>query len=143
MRCSASIFAMIGLAAVLCAPVILEAQYSLMDPVTPASATVVATGVPTADDAAIGTARGSRIFAGAAVYSERNERIGSIREVRFGNSDDSYSVVLSLGDFGGIAGTLIEIPGNLIQLENGKLMIAGVTRDQLMQLPKYQYGSRS
>jgi hypothetical protein len=116
MRCSASIYAMIALAAVLCAPVILEAQNSLTDPVTPAYATV----------------------AGAAVYGERNERIGSIRQVLFANSDDTYSVVLSLGDF-----SLVEVPGSLIQVANGKLMIAGVTRDQLMQLPKYQAGSRS
>jgi len=110
----ASIPAMILLAGVLSAPLIFEAQISLTDPVPLASATTAPANA-----------------------------IGSIREPLFSDNNAEYSVVLSLDGSHGIAGKLIAIPGSLIQAANDKLMIAGATRDQLMQSPKYADGSRS
>ena len=105
MRGLASIPAMIVLAGVLSAPLIFEAQISLTDPVPLAYATVLPTTAPA-------------------------NAIVDQRKVLFSGSDAGYSVVLSLD---GTAGTLIVIPGTLIQTANDKLMIAGATRDQRMQ----------
>jgi len=63
--------------------------------------------------------------------------------VRIGNRGDIRSVVLWLGGFRGMPRKLVEVPGSLIQIVDDKLVIIGATRDQLMQLPEYRYGSRS
>jgi hypothetical protein len=125
-----SIFAMTALAAILCAPVIIEAQNSLIDADIPAG---VVADAPAFDVPA---------FSGS-VYNEQNEMIGSIGSVLPGDGAEISGVVLSLGGFRGIGGKLVEIPDNLIQVVNDRLVIAGTTKGQLMQLPTYQFGSRS
>ena len=80
---------------------------------------------------------------GTSVYNKQNERIGSIQQVPFDNDDDSSDVVLALGGFRGISGKLVEVPYRLIDVANDKLVIAGATKDQLMQLPSYRRRSSS
>ena len=84
MSLSSSVSAMIALAAVLSAPLLIEAQTSLSEPVAlPATAMLAS------------RARGGDgpIAPGAAVYNEQNDRIGSIAEVLA--SDRADGVVLS------------------------------------------------
>jgi hypothetical protein len=115
-----SVPAMIALAAVLAAPVIIEAENALPDPaIRPAMFTHASTII------------------GASVYNPQNERIGSIAEVL------TPGTVLSLGGYRGIAGKLVEVPNGLIKEVDHKLVIASATKDQLMQLPPFQYGSHS
>jgi hypothetical protein len=125
---------MIALAGVLSAPVIIEAQTSLTRPITPPAAAMFASSV---------RANSMPIIAGAQVYNEQNERIGSIADVLVSNRADLAGVVLSLGGFHGITAKLVEVPSGLVQQVNDKLVITGATKDQLMQLPAYRYGSRS
>ena len=126
-------WAMIALAAVLCAPVIIAAESSLTDPAPRSNATVLSAGVT-------GFQRRVPEIVGASVYNVQNERIGGIADIRAGRSPD---VVLSLGGFHGITGKLVEVPTGLIEVQNDKLVIASATKDQLMQLPAYRYGTRS
>jgi hypothetical protein len=125
---------MIALAAALSAPVIIEAQTSLTRPVTPPAAALFANST---------RANSMPISPGAPVYNEQNEWIGSIADVVTGNRDDISGVVLSLGGFRGVTGKLVEVPPGLLQVVSDKLVIGGATKDQLMRLPEYQYGSRS
>jgi hypothetical protein len=139
MRSSPSVLAMIALAAALSTPVIIEAQTSLSHPVAPTAAALFSSSP---------RANGMPISPGAPVYNEQNDWIGSIADVVSGNPDDisrpdRSGVVLSLGGFRGITGKLVEVPSSLVQVVGGKLVIAGATKDQLMQRPEYQYGSRS
>ena len=134
MRYSSSTPAMIALAAVLSAPLIIEVQASLTQPVA-APATLLFAGRPRVN--------GAPIAPDASVYSPQNERIGSIADVLQGSGNDGGGVVLSLGGYRGIIGKLVEIPRSLLRVVDDKLVITGVTKDQLMQLPEYQYGSRS
>ena len=134
MRRSSSVPAMIALAAVLSAPLIIEAQNSLTASVTLPAKILFAGGM---------RANRMPIAPDASVYSAQNERIGSIADVLIGNRDGIRGVVLSLGGFRGMPGKLVEVPRSLIEVVNDKLVITGATKDQLMQLPDYQYGSRS
>ena len=134
MRRSSSVPAMIALAAVLSAPVIIKAQNSLTASVTLPATTLFAGGM---------RANHMPIAPDASVYTAQNDRIGSIADVRIGNRGDIRSVVLWLGGFRGMPRKLVEVPGSLIQIVDDKLVIIGATRDQLMQLPEYRYGSRS
>jgi hypothetical protein len=116
---------MTALAAILCAPVIIEAQNTLMDPV-----------IPIAAPAARAPVHNAAVY-NAAVYNTQNEMIGSIGVL------PGDAVVLSLGRFRGLGGKQVEVPNAMIQVVNDRLVIAGTTKDQLMQLPTYQFGSRS
>jgi len=135
---------MIALAAVLSAPPIIEADNSLIDPVT-----VVASGEPTVPGAGgrtydlVDRCVYANAIIGASVYNPQNERIGSIAEVLTGTGDRTPGAVLSLGGFRGITGKSVEVPYGLIELVNDKLVIAGTTKNRLMQLSAYQFGSRS
>jgi hypothetical protein len=132
-----SVPAMIALAAVLSAPVIIEAENSLTDPTAMPDATVV----PTV--AAAGPSEYENPLIGASVYNVQNERIGCIVAVPAGYGNRTPGVVLVLGGFRGIAGKVVEVPVGSIELVNDKLVIAGATKGQLMQLPAFQFGSRS
>jgi sporulation protein YlmC with PRC-barrel domain len=125
---------MIALAAALSAPVIIEAQTSLSRPVTPSAAALFSSSL---------RANGMPISPGAPVYNAQNERIGSIADVVTDHRDDISGLVLSLGGFRGITGKLVEVPANLVQAADDKLVIGGATKDQLMRLPEYQYGFHS
>ena len=142
MKCSPSISAMVALAAVLSAPVMIEALTSLTEPAALPRAIVLTTRTPTVTRRACANDCANFVV-GASVYNDQNEMIGNIRNVLIGDNEEISGVVLSLGGFRGITRKSVRIPYRLLHSVNDKLVIVGATKDQLMRLPAFQYGSRS
>lgn len=76
----------------------------------------------------------------AAVYNDRNERIGSIDDIIIGR-DKVLFAVLDVGGFLGIGGRKVAVPYQSLNLDgpDGKVILPGATKDELKRLPEFQY----
>jgi hypothetical protein len=82
--------------------------------------------------------RASKVI-GATVYNDRNESIGSVDELLIGANHDIEGVVLSVGGFLGINSKLVKVPADDIKVMSDRLVMSGATKDQLKQMPDYQF----
>jgi sporulation protein YlmC with PRC-barrel domain len=132
---------MITLAGALSLPVILPVIVAAQPPAaTLASATRAATPVLASSYTADRRLRSSRII-GASVYNERNEKLGTIDDVLVAGQKEASGLVLSVGGFLGIAIKLVEVPMDRIQIANGRVVMAGASKDRLVRMPDYRYGA--
>jgi sporulation protein YlmC with PRC-barrel domain len=81
--------------------------------------------------------RASKII-GATVYNDQNESVGSINELLIDNSHDVSGVVLSVGGFMGVNSKLVKVPFQDIHVTGDRLVMSGMSKDQLMQMPDYK-----
>jgi sporulation protein YlmC with PRC-barrel domain len=78
------------------------------------------------------------------VINDKNEKIGTISDIIITPSADgkiaaaSYAIV-GVGGFLGMGKHDVVIPMEQLKLQDGKLMLAGATKDALKLLPKFEY----
>ena len=75
------------------------------------------------------------------MVNTENEEIGEIDDFVIGRDDHAVFAVLQVGGFLGLGGHLVAVPFDSLAVEDadGKIVLAGGTRDALNELPKFEY----
>jgi hypothetical protein len=93
-----------------------------------------------------GSLRASKIV-GSSVYNDHDQKVGSIDDLVIGN-DKTLNAVLSVGGFLGMGTKMVEVPFDKLQFGNEKassdnrVVLPGVTKDSLNEMPDYHYANR-
>ncbi len=75
---------------------------------------------------------------GSPVYNEMNERIGTLEDVLVRPSGGEFRLVLSVGDLVG-HDKMVAVPMNRIVVQDGRLTMAGGTKEALEKLSAFSY----
>jgi sporulation protein YlmC with PRC-barrel domain len=90
----------------------------------------------------VAVAHGHRVshLLGRKVINERNEDIGKIDDFIIGR-DRVLFVILEVGGFLGIGAHRVALPISAVDMDSvkGKIRIEGASRDQLKQMPEFNY----
>ena len=78
---------------------------------------------------------------GAPVYNDGNQRIGTLEDILVQPSGGEPRLVLSVGDFVG-HGKRVAVPLGRVTLQQGRLTMAGGTKEALEKLPAFSYRLR-
>jgi hypothetical protein len=93
-----------------------------------------------------GGMRASKIV-GSSVYNDQDQKIGSIDDLVIG-SDKTLNAVVSVGGFLGMGSKMVEVSFDKLQFGNTKssssnrVVMPGVTKEQLTSMPDYHYTNR-
>lgn len=117
--------------------------------------TVAATAVPVAGRTPLGVAiiEMDAIIEGwsvkenllrKAVVNEKKERIGTVDDIIITSNPDAKMnaasfAIIGVGGFLGIARHDVAIPMEQLRLEDGRLVLAGATKETLKALPRFEY----
>jgi sporulation protein YlmC with PRC-barrel domain len=109
----------------------------------PASQAMLLATAPTSDSVVVeaGPRLRANSIVGAPVYNGRNEKLGTVEDVLISGSREVSAIVLATGGFLGLAGRRVAVPMETIQLVNGRLVMAGMSRDKLDSMPDYPSGA--
>lgn len=82
-----------------------------------------------------------------AVINDKKERIGKVEDLIITPSKDSKLphasfAIVGVGGFLGIGTKDVVIPLEQIKMQDGKLVLAGATKDALKALPEFKYQKR-
>jgi sporulation protein YlmC with PRC-barrel domain len=84
-----------------------------------------------------------RQIIGQDVYNDKQERVGVVEDVIISpNKTVSYGIV-GAGGFLGFDRRDVAIPVNQFKLTDGKLILAGATKEALREMPPFEYAPRS
>ena len=75
------------------------------------------------------------------VYNARGNQLGEVEDVLIGPNNQTHLVV-SYGGFLGLGERQVVMPLDRFQLQNDRLVVAGMTEDQLRALPPYNRGAQ-
>jgi sporulation protein YlmC with PRC-barrel domain len=93
-----------------------------------------------------GGMRTSKIV-GSSVYNDQNQKIGSVDDLVIG-PDKTLSAVVSVGGFLGMGSKLVEVPfdkltfGNTKSSSDNRVVMPGMTKQELTSMPDYHYTNR-
>ena len=77
-----------------------------------------------------------RQILGQPVYNDKHERVGEVEDVIVApDKAISYAIIGA----GGFLGIDVAIPVNQFKLGEGKLVLAGATKDTLKAMPEFEY----
>jgi sporulation protein YlmC with PRC-barrel domain len=144
-----SFSAMIGLSALIAAPVLAQTMNSpstppatrspagsaMTSPSTTAPADTRSTATYITADQQV---RASKLI-GSSVYNDQKQKIGSIDELLVGQNHDVDSAVLSVGGFLGMGSKLVKVPYKELRVSGNEIVMTGATKDQLKQMPDYKF----
>lgn len=76
------------------------------------------------------------------VVNDKLEDIGRIDDFIFARNDNQVFVVLTVGDYVGVGGSLIAVPFRSLKLDDpsGSIVLPGADRAALLKLPVFLYG---
>jgi sporulation protein YlmC with PRC-barrel domain len=93
-----------------------------------------------------GDLRASQII-GSPVYNDKNEKVGSIRDLVIGTGN-SLLAIIEVGGVLGIGAKTVAVPFNKLELtpasgnSGDHLVLPGATKDRLAAMPDYHYAAR-
>jgi sporulation protein YlmC with PRC-barrel domain len=75
------------------------------------------------------------------VLNDKGESVGRIDDFIFARDDNQVFVVLSVGDFVGVGGSLVAVPFRSLKLDDprGSIVLPGADRASLLKLPVFLY----
>lgn len=76
----------------------------------------------------------------AAVYNEKGEEIGSVREILVKPGAGQPEFIVAVGPYTGRPGLHVTFPMSKMEVKGDKLMITGATRDALLSMPAFVFG---
>jgi sporulation protein YlmC with PRC-barrel domain len=82
--------------------------------------------------------RASKLI-GSAVYSEQNERIGSVDDLVMTENDKITVAVISVGGFLGLGSKLVAVPFEQLKRDGDHMTLQGATKDTLNAMPNFVY----
>ena len=80
-----------------------------------------------------------RHILGQSVYNEKNESVGSINDIIIAPDKSVSYAIVGAGGFLGLAKHDVAIPVYQFKLVDGKLVLAGATKEALKALPRFEY----
>ena len=80
-----------------------------------------------------------RHILGQSVYNEKNESVGSINDIIIAPDKSVSYAIVGAGGFLGLAKHDVAIPVSQFKLVDGKLVLAGATKEALKALPRFEY----
>jgi hypothetical protein len=80
---------------------------------------------------------------GKAVYNDQNQVIGKIDDVIIAPDKAVSYAIIGAGGFLGVARHDVAIPVSQIKLEDGKMVLAGATKQALEAQPNFEYAPPS
>lgn len=76
---------------------------------------------------------------GHAVYNDKKEKVGTVSDVIV-TKDKSISYgILDVGGFLGVGKKHVAVPVSLFKMENGQIVLADATKDELKAMPSFKY----
>jgi len=82
--------------------------------------------------------RASKLI-GAAVYSDQNERIGSVDDLVMTDGNKVTVAVVAVGGFLGLGSKLVAVPFEQMKRDGERMVLAGATKDTLNAAPNFVY----
>jgi len=76
---------------------------------------------------------------GQEVYNDKNEKVGTIEDLIVGTDKASSYAIVGAGGFLGIDKHEVAIPMKQFQEKDGKLVLAGATKELIKSMPEFQY----
>jgi sporulation protein YlmC with PRC-barrel domain len=83
----------------------------------------------------------TRTILGQPVFNENNERVGKVDDLIVSSDKQVTYAIVNAGGFLAVAKHDIAVPVSSFQLVDGKLVLAGATKDALKQLPPFEYAN--
>jgi sporulation protein YlmC with PRC-barrel domain len=95
-----------------------------------------------------GDVRASKLI-GAAVYNDRDEKVGSVEDLVLGKDNKADDVIVSVGGFLGMGNKLVAVPYTQLKLgdtknasSSNKVVMPGATKESLKAQPEFHYTQR-
>ena len=80
-----------------------------------------------------------RQIMGQTVYNDKDERVGQVEDIIIApNKAVSYAIV-GAGGFLGLGKHDVAIPVTQFKVKDGKLVLAGATKDKIKAMPEFEY----
>lgn len=76
---------------------------------------------------------------GAAVYSDANEKVGTVDDLILTDGDKATVAIVSVGGFLGIGSKLVAVPFSQLKRDGDKVTLLAVTRESLNTMPGFVY----
>lgn len=111
----------------------------------PAGATppgvVATTNNPNLSVASVRLESGVRVskLIGSAVYSDQNEKIGSVDDLVMTENDKITVAIVSVGGFLGMGSKLVAVPFSQLKRDGDHMALQGATKDTLNAMPNFVY----
>ena len=80
-----------------------------------------------------------RQILGQTVYNDKDEMVGKVDDIIVAPNKAVSYAILGAGGFLGVGRHDVAIPVNQFKVGDGKLLLAGASKDALMALPPFQY----
>jgi sporulation protein YlmC with PRC-barrel domain len=81
----------------------------------------------------------TRTILGQPVFNENSEKVGKVDDLIVSSDKQVTYAIVNAGGFLAVAKHDIAVPVSSFQLVDGKLVLAGATKDALKQLPPFEY----
>lgn len=118
---------------VLIAPNVVRAQV--------AGSTVVGVAAAELRDVAVGWSAKRQVL-GASVFNDQNERIGDVDDIIIAPDKAVSYAIINAGGFLQVTKHDVAVPVSQLKLVEGKLVLAGATRDALKDTPEFEYAQQ-
>jgi sporulation protein YlmC with PRC-barrel domain len=105
-----------------------------------AGSTTVGVEVTELSDVALGWSVKRQIL-GRNVYNENGERVGKVDDLIVTPEKALSFAIIGAGGFVGFGHHDIAIPVNLFQRHNGRLVLAGATKEAIKAMPNFEYSA--
>jgi len=79
---------------------------------------------------------------GRPVFNDKNEKVGTVDDIIISPDKAVSYAIVGAGGFLGVAKHDVAIPVNQFTQEDGKLVLAGVTKEAIKALPPFEYARR-
>lgn len=76
---------------------------------------------------------------GKPVFNEKNEKVGAIDDIIVTPDQAVSYVIVGAGGFVGLRRHDVAIPANRLQLQDGKFLLPGATKEAIKALPRFEY----
>lgn len=103
-----------------------------------AGSTLIGVSVTELRDVTFGWSAKRQIL-GQTVYNEKDDRVGSIDDIIVAPDKSVSYAIVGAGGFLGLAKHDVAIPVSQFKLVDGKLVLAGATKEALKGLPQFEY----
>ncbi|SAL87761.1 PRC-barrel domain-containing protein [Caballeronia arvi] len=76
---------------------------------------------------------------GKTVYNDKNEKIGSIKDLVIAPDATVSAAIVSTGGFLGVATHDVAVPISSLDIRSGNFYLAGATKEALKNTPEFEY----
>jgi sporulation protein YlmC with PRC-barrel domain len=80
-----------------------------------------------------------RQIMGQAVYNDKDERVGQVEDIIVAPDKAVSYAIVGAGGFLGLGKHDVAIPVSQFKIKDGKLVLAGATKDALKAMPEFEY----